>query len=95
MEVKDEHQEKYEIACLNVQSCNYPAKRECVRRFFEERGLVVLVLSEMKLIGMGEWTFELVVGRVSGVSSGRAKEEFLRVFHITLFKFLQFLSWLR
>ena len=64
----------FKIACLNVQGCNDPAKRECVGRMFEERGLDVLVLSETKLRGTGEWTFGNVVGRVSGVSSGRAKE---------------------
>ena len=62
------------IACLNVQGCNDPAKRECVGRMFEERGLDVLVLSETKLRGRGERMFGNVVGRVSGVSSGRAKE---------------------
>ena len=32
-----------------MQGCNDPAKRECVGRMFEERGLDVLVLSETKL----------------------------------------------
>ena len=64
----------FKIACLNVQGCNDPAKRECVGRMFVERGLDVLVLSETKLKGRGEWTFGGVVGRVSGVSSGRARE---------------------
>ena len=62
------------IACLNAQGLNDPAKRECVGRMFEERGLDVLVLSETKLRGKGEWSFGKEVGRVSGVSSGRAKE---------------------
>ena len=62
------------IACLNVQGCNDPAKRECVGRLFEERGLDVLVLSETKLRGRGERAFGSAMGRVSGVSSGRAKE---------------------
>ena len=62
------------MTCLNVQGCNDPTKRECVGRMFEERGLDVLVLSETKLRGRGEWTFGNVVGRASGVSSGRAKE---------------------
>ena len=57
-----------------MQGCNDPAKRECVGRLFEERGLDVLVLSETKLRGRGEWAFGSAVGRVSGVSSGRAKE---------------------
>ena len=35
------------IASLNVQGCNDPAKRECVGRLFEEKGLDVLVLSVM------------------------------------------------
>ena len=65
---------KVEIAYLYVQGCNDPAKRECVGRLYEERGLDVLVLSETKLKGKGEWSFGNVVGRVSGVSSGRAKE---------------------
>ena len=43
-------------------------------RLFEERGLNVLVPSEPKLKGKGEWKFGNIVGRVSGVSSGRAKE---------------------
>ena len=34
----------------------------------------MLVVSEIKLKGRGEQTFGNVVGRVSGVSSGRAKE---------------------
>ena len=57
--------------CLGLHD---PAKRECVGRLFEERGLDVLVLSETKLRGKGEWSFGKVVGRVSAVSSGRAKE---------------------
>ena len=60
--------------CLNVQGCNDPAKRECVERLFKERKLDVLVLSETKLKGKWEWNLCNVVGRVSGVSSGRAKE---------------------
>ena len=56
------------IACLNVQGCNDPAKRECVGSLFEENGLDVLVLSETKLKGRGERTFGNVIGRVSGVS---------------------------
>ena len=63
---------KIKIACLNVQGCNDPVKQECVGRLFEERELDVLVLSETKLKGKGEWSFGNVVGRVSGVSSGRA-----------------------
>ena len=62
------------MACLNVQGCNNPAKRECVGRLFEERGLDVLVLTETKLKGTGQWTFGNVVGRVSGVSEGNARE---------------------
>ena len=63
------------IACLNVQGCNDPAKRECVGRLFEERKLVVLVLSETKLKGTGEKNFGNVVGRVSGVDvNERARE---------------------
>ena len=65
---------KMKIACLNVQGCNDPAKRECVGRMFEERGLDVLVVSETKLKGRGERMFGNVVGRVSGVSNGRARE---------------------
>ena len=30
---------KIKIACMNVQGCNDPAKRECIWRMFEERGL--------------------------------------------------------
>ena len=39
-----------------------------------ERRLDVLVMSETELIGKGDRIFGNVVGRVSGVSSGRAKE---------------------
>ena len=62
------------IACLNVRGYNRPAKRECVGSMFEERGLDVLVLSEIKLRGMTEQMFGNVVGRVSGVSSGSARK---------------------
>ena len=51
-----------------MQGLNDPAKRECVGRLFEERGLDVLVMSETKLRGKGERSFGKVVGRVSGVS---------------------------
>ena len=71
---KQSRRTRMKIACLNVQGCNNPAKRECVGRLFEERGLDVLVLSETKLKGSGEKTFGNVVGRVSGVSSGSARE---------------------
>ena len=43
-------------------------------RMFEERGVDVFVLSETKLRGTGERMFGNVVGRVSGVSSGSARE---------------------
>ena len=69
-----QNRSKIKIACLNVQGCNDPAKRECVGRLCEERGLDVLVLSETKLKGRGEWMFGNLIGRVSGVTSGRAKE---------------------
>ena len=62
------------IACLKVQGCNNPAKREFVGRLYEEREADVLVLSETKLRGRGEQTFGNMVAWVSGVSSGRAKE---------------------
>ena len=35
---------KIKIACLNVQGCNDLAKRECVGRLFEDRGLDLLVI---------------------------------------------------
>ena len=57
-----------------MQGCNDPHKRECVGRMFVERGLDVLVLSETKLKGKGEVSFGEVVGRVSGVDSGSARE---------------------
>ena len=59
---------------MNVQGCNDPAKRECVGRMFEERGLGVLVMTETKLRGRGECSFGRYVGRISGVSSGWARE---------------------
>ena len=59
---------------MNVQGCNDPAKRECVGRMFEERGLGVLVMTETKLRGRGECKFGRYVGRISGVSSGWARE---------------------
>lgn len=63
------------IACLNVQGCNDPVKRDCVGNMFEERGLDVLVLCETKLRGRGERMFGKVMGRVSGVSErSNAKE---------------------
>ena len=52
-----------------MQGCNDPAKRECVGRMFEEKGLDVLVLSDTELKGKGEWSFGKVVFCVSGVSS--------------------------
>ena len=54
---KQKEKEKLKIACLNVQGLNDPAKRECVGRLFEERGLDVLVMSETKLRGKGERSF--------------------------------------
>ena len=71
---RNHKKEKLKIACLNVQDLNDPAKRECVGRLFEERGLDVLVMSETKLRGKGERSFGKVVGRVSGVSGGSARE---------------------
>ena len=59
---------------MNVQGCNDPAKRESVGRMFVERGLGVLVLTETKLKGRGECRFGGCVGRISGVSSGWARE---------------------
>ena len=62
------------MACMNVQGCNNPAKRECVGRMFEERGLGVLVMTETKLRGRRECSFGRYVGRISGVSSGWVRE---------------------
>ena len=38
---KQDKRYKMKMACLNVQGCNDPAKRECVGRMFVERGLDV------------------------------------------------------
>ena len=62
------------MACLNVQGCNNPAKRECFGRLFEEWGLNVLVWSETKMKGTRQYTFRNVVGRVFGVSDGNARK---------------------
>ena len=49
-------------------------KREEIGLLFERRRMDVLALSETKMKGTGEMEFGGVVGRVSGVTSGRGRE---------------------
>ena len=37
--ISSKRRKRVNIACMNVQGCNNAAKRECVGKMFEERGL--------------------------------------------------------
>ena len=55
-------------------STNEAKKGEIGKMFLKRRRFVVCALSETKLKGKGEVMFGEVVGRVSGVAVGRARE---------------------
>ena len=61
------------LGCLNVRGCGEVDKREEVEYVFVERKLDVLVLSETKLRGRGEWEGN-VKGYKSGIIRGKARE---------------------
>lgn len=63
------------IGSLNVRGCSTSmSKRSEIGSMFESRKMDVLALSETKVKGKGECVFGGVIGRVSGVEGGRARE---------------------
>ena len=63
------------LGCLNVRGCSTIENKRCeIGCMFEERKMDVLALCETKVKGRGEIAFGEVIGRVSGVERGRARE---------------------
>jgi len=63
------------LGSLNVRGCGtIESKREEIGRMFDRRRIDVLALSETKMKGKCEVMFGGVVGRMSGIEGGRARE---------------------
>ncbi len=63
------------LGSLNVRGCStLESKRSEIGEMFGRRRMDVLALSETKMKGKGERMFGDVIGRVSGVVNGRARE---------------------
>ena len=63
------------LGSLNVRGCSSDmGKAAEIGEIFVERNYDVLALSETKIKGVGEHSFGKILGRVSGVRRGRAKE---------------------
>ena len=63
------------MGCLNVRGCSTIESKRCeVGCIFGRRGMDVLALYETKMKGKGDVAIGEVIGRVSGVERGRARE---------------------
>ena len=63
------------LGCLNVRGCSTIESKRCeIGDMFDRRRMDVLALCETKIKGKGEVVFGEVIGRVSGVERGRARE---------------------
>ena len=63
------------IGVFNVRGCSTNEVKSEIGKMFLRWRFDVCALSETKLMGKGEVMFGEVVGRVSGVAGGRAREE--------------------